>query len=106
MSSVLGIVSRRLAAVALVAIVVMVAISFARVALASYQFESQKVDLEHQITSLKTENARLQGQVTALQTDPEIERLARQELGWTKPGDTEVIISGEPSPTAPPKGGG
>lgn len=107
MSSLLGVVSRRLAVVALAAVVVLVAISFARVVLASYQLESQKADLERQITGLKTENARLQGQVTALQTDAEIERLARQELGWTKPGDTEVIVSGVPSPTmTPPRGGG
>lgn len=107
MTALLGMVSRRLAVVALVAVVVLVGISFARVAIASYQLGEQKADLQRQIAMLKSQNLQLQAQVTALQTDAEIEQLARQELGWTKPGDTEVIVRGLPSPTStPPSGGG
>ena len=102
MSNPLGAVSRRLAFVALVGVLALVGISFARVALASYQLAVQKTQLQDQVAALKAENAELQTQLTSLQTDAEVERLARQELGWTRPGDTEVVVLGLPTPGVTP----
>jgi len=99
-SSPIGAAFRRLAVVAIIGILVLVGISFARVSLASYQLNVQKSTLQRQVADLKTQNAQLQAQVASLQTDAEMERLARQELGWTRPGDTEVVVLGLPTATA------
>lgn len=71
----------------------------------------QIVDSQRQVASaraelaeLKTENADLQGDVQALQTDSEIERLAREKLGYVRPGEEAYVVldpPGSPADTQP-----
>jgi cell division protein FtsB len=75
-----------------VPICVLVALSFARILVADYQLHLQKQQLVRDVRSLQQENQKLQERVDYLQTDSAIEGLAREELGWTKPGDTSVVI--------------
>jgi hypothetical protein len=55
---------------------------------------------------LETDNARLQADVAALGTDAEIEKLAREKLGYVRPGEIAYIVldppGGERAPVAPP----
>ena len=51
---------------------------------------------------LRAENARLARELEALKSDPTaIERVARQELGWVKPGEVLVDLGDTPSGRAP-----
>jgi len=56
--------------------------------------------LRREIEMLRTENSRLAVEVAALKSDPRaIERLAREELGLARPGETVFSIrEEEPSP--------
>jgi cell division protein FtsB len=71
---------------------ILLAIAFARVALADYEIHQQKQGLERRIAQLKDENARLGERASYLKTDTGIELLAREQLGWVRPGDTAIVI--------------
>lgn len=47
---------------------------------------------------LSRENAILTDQVTALQTPVEIERLAREKLGYVRPGEAAYVVIEEETP--------
>lgn len=83
---------RQLAIAASIAIVVLVALSFARVIIIAYQLNVQKEALEGDVQRLRSENQALQTRVADLQTDAAVEKLARQELGWARRGDTVVVV--------------
>jgi cell division protein FtsB len=51
------------------------------------------------VTVLARANAQLNDQISKLQTDAEVERLARERYGLIKPGDTPLVIL--PSKPAP-----
>jgi cell division protein FtsB len=53
----------------------------------------------HQLEVLKTENAKLDDRVKALDTDAEIERLAREQYNLVLPGEEAYAIL--PAPPAP-----
>jgi cell division protein FtsB len=48
---------------------------------------------EREVADLRQENARLAQEIVALRSDPRtVERLAREELGLTAPGETVFLI--------------
>jgi cell division protein FtsB len=52
--------------------------------------------LRREIEDLRAENGRLAAEIAALKTDPRaIERLAREELGLARPGETVFLIPEE-----------
>jgi cell division protein FtsB len=58
--------------------------------------------LKREIDELRSENARLAGEIAALKTDPRsIERLAREELGLARPGETVFLIHEEDASERP-----
>lgn len=63
----------------------------------------QIVDSQRQVASaraelhgLETDNTELLADVEALQTDAEIERLAREKLGYVRPGETAYVVLDPP----------
>ena len=59
-----------------------------------------------ELASLQEENARLTEDVAALGTDAEIEKLAREKLGYVRPGETAYIVLDPPaeeSASPPPR---
>jgi cell division protein FtsB len=53
--------------------------------------------LAREIEELRMENRRLASEIAALRSDPRaIERLAREELGLSRPGETVFLIREEP----------
>jgi cell division protein FtsB len=82
----------RLAIVACVPLGLLFALSFARIVVADYAIHQQKAMLETEISTLKQENARLNQRIAVLSTDAGVELLAREELGWVRPGDTAVVV--------------
>ncbi|MGH9078113.1 MAG: FtsB family cell division protein [Acidimicrobiales bacterium] len=55
---------------------------------------------QHRLTELRQENAKLADRAAQLQTTAEIERLARQDYGLVKPGETAYAIL--PAPPSSP----
>jgi cell division protein FtsB len=56
----------------------------------------QAAELERQVEALRAENDHLAAEITALRTDPRsIERLAREELGLARPGETVFVLRPE-----------
>jgi cell division protein FtsB len=56
------------------------------------------------LEALQVENARLERQAEALRTDEEIERLARENLGYVRPGEIAYVVlepPAEPTPATP-----
>jgi cell division protein FtsB len=49
-----------------------------------------------QLAALESENAALQADVDALGTDAEIEKLAREKLGYVRPGETAYVVLDPP----------
>jgi cell division protein FtsB len=51
--------------------------------------------LAHEVDELRAENARLSEQIRALRSDERaIERLAREQLGLARPGETVFLVTG------------
>jgi cell division protein FtsB len=66
----------------------------------------------HSLTAVQTrlqvferENAKLTAEADRLQTDAEIERLAREQYGLVKPGEKAFVIVPSPKPVAAGAGG-
>lgn len=56
------------------------------------QVDSARAQLE----SLEEENALLQADVEALHTDAEVEKLAREKLGYVRPGERAYVVLDPP----------
>jgi len=59
---------------------------------------------EAKLTALQAENAALEDQIRALNSDVELERMAREELGVVEPGEVGYTVYSEPGselPTVP-----
>ena len=91
---------RYLITLAIAVLIGLSALAFVRVTVAELELHAQKQALERDIEALRAENVALHAKVDYLQTDDAIEKLAREDLGWTKPGDTSVVVI-RPQPTEP-----
>ncbi len=59
-------------------------------------------ELRLEIDSLRAENARLTGEVSALRSSPQaIERLAREQLGLARPDETVFLLREDDSSARP-----
>lgn len=57
----------------------------------------QQVDDARQyLASLESQNKRLADDAAALETDNEIEKLAREKLGYVRPGETAYVVVDPP----------
>ncbi|HEX6301735.1 MAG TPA: septum formation initiator family protein [Acidimicrobiia bacterium] len=54
-----------------------------------------------ELEALEDHNAELQADVSALQTDAEIERLAREKLGYVRPGEKAYVVLDPPGTKDP-----
>ena len=57
--------------------------------------ETQVVDARDRLDALRDENQQLEDDAAALLTDQEIERIAREELGYARPG--EIVLRTAPT---------
>lgn len=81
----------------LVAVLLLVALSITLAGIFPFrQLIAQQRQVENtreKLDALVTENASLDDQITALQTDAEIERLAREKHGLVNPGETPYSVT-------------
>lgn len=64
--------------------------------------EEARIELE----GLQAENERLERDVKTLQSPGEIERIARADYGYVRPGDTSYVIVGPAGGDSAPEGAG
>lgn len=58
-------------------------------------------ELAREIEEIRAENARLATEIHALRTDPRaIERIAREQLGLARPGETVFLLRNADAPVA------
>lgn len=96
---------RHLMLAGLVIVVTLVLISFGRIMWIGYELTERADEVRGQIVQLEGENQRLQAELEYLMTDEAAEELAREKLGWARPGDTVLVVSSEgaePVPTVRP----
>ncbi|MGH9499359.1 MAG: FtsB family cell division protein [Terriglobales bacterium] len=66
------------------------------------QKKAEYVGLQTQIRGLQQENDRYTGQIKSLQTDPKtIEKEAREQLHYTRPGEVVYVSPPPPAPQKP-----
>lgn len=53
-----------------------------------------------QLEALTNENERLEGEIAALQTDGEVERIARDQYGLVRPGEVGYVVVAPPEASA------
>lgn len=68
--------------------------------------QRQVATAEAQLIALSSENARLEDELAALATPAEIERIAREELGLVRPGETSYMVEAPPQRDEPEPAGG
>jgi len=54
--------------------------------------EIRATDAEDRLAVLESENATIRSDVDALQSDQEIERVAREQYGFVRPGETGYVV--------------
>ena len=92
---------RHLLLAGLVIIVSMVLLSFGRIMWMGYELTQRAEQIRGEIVQLEDENQRLQAELEYLRTDEAAEELAREKLGWARPGDTVLVVSSEESEVVP-----
>ena len=75
--------------------------SLAGLALQSYRLAERSAAAQKDITRLEAESKDLQAEVARLKTDQAVESLVRAQLGYTKDGETAVVV--DFGPGGPPK---
>jgi len=54
--------------------------------------QQQVANAREQLEALQTENDRLEAEAIALTSDSEVERLARENLGYVRPGELAYVV--------------
>lgn len=83
---------RTFAIVVAVVLVVLFAFALGNLVVTGYQLNAQAAQVRAEIETLKTENGRLNQRVRELQSEEAIEALAREQLGWVRPGDRSIVV--------------
>ncbi len=91
---------RHLLLLAGLAAVGLLTLSFGRMLIARYELGERTEAARREIAALQAENASLRQELAYWQSDEGVERLAREELGWARPGETGVVVVGADSPKA------
>lgn len=93
----------RLLAIASLAILAYFLFSFSGLVVTKARLDERLTSLRAEVATLKAESKELERELAWLQTDEALEKLAREELGWVKPGETGVVVLA-PTPSPPPLG--
>ncbi len=89
------------------AVLLVVALALATNVLPLRQIVAQQQEIaatRGTLDQLMEDNAVLDAQVSALDTPIEVERIAREELGYVRPGETAYVVM-DPTPAERPKNG-
>jgi len=83
-------------------IVAFLMVAFGSTFLQVYRLEREAARMEQLKHDLEAQNAQLREEIKLLHTAQYIEKLAREQLGLVKPGETALLIVQPPPDPAPP----
>jgi cell division protein FtsB len=89
---------RRLAMIIGTVAGLLLALSFGQMLVARFEVGQRAEALRAEISALREENSALQLELQYWQSDQGIEQRAREQLGWTRPEDTLVVVPGGAAP--------
>jgi cell division protein FtsB len=96
----------KLATAAVAALAIMLAVHVIFGANGTMVYQKKKTEyrqLQKDVDQLQQENHALSQQIKALKTDPNaIEKEAREQLHYARPGEVIYLTPGQPNPNAPP----
>ena len=97
--------TRRVAAIAICLASVYLMMLTSQRALDAYRITAEVDAVRREILALRTRNSDLQAELSSGRSDEDIERIAREDLGFVKPGDHAVILlwPNRDSPGAAPR---
>ena len=90
----------RVAAVVAVPLLLYALVATGPKALDNYRLNREADGLRAEVVRLRQDNVDLQRQIELSRRDVAIEAIAREQLGLVKPGDTPLIVVGDPGPAA------
>lgn len=90
-----------LVTLALVLLSLSLLINFGTQVLQSTRLEARRASLATEVTQLETGNRQLQGEVEFAESNANVERVAREQLGYTREGEI-VVLPQFPTPTPVP----
>lgn len=73
--------------------------SLSDLVMSKHRLDERLTSLQSEVSSLEARSKDLEREVAWLQTDEALEALAREQLGWVKPGETGVVVM-SPTPEA------
>ncbi len=90
----------------MVALIGLLVANFVGQVMQSARLEAQRVALQAEVDQLRAENRQLDGAVAYAESDVNVERIAREQLGYARDGDTVIfpqirIPAAAPAPAAP-----
>jgi cell division protein FtsB len=80
----------------------LLAVSSVRLLLVRHELAERADALKSEIAALEDDGVRLQRELDWSRSDAGIERLAREQLGWARSGETAVVIPDAPTPRPSP----
>ncbi|MGQ9628099.1 MAG: FtsB family cell division protein [Anaerolineae bacterium] len=92
-------------AIVVATIVLSLVVDFGRKAAANYRIQQERERLRLEVAAAQEEYQRLLERKAYVRTDEYVEKVAREELKWAKPGETVVVIKTIPRrafPAPPP----
>lgn len=84
-------------AVIVLSITIFIVVGFAQRAAAGYHVTKEEEKLAAQLAALEENNKALLKKREYVQTDVYIEEIARNELKWSKPGETVIVVLTPPN---------
>jgi cell division protein FtsB len=94
-----------LVTLALVLLTISLLINFGGQVLQATRLEARRTSLATEVAQIEAENQDLQGAVEYAESNANVERVAREQLGYTRAGDTVLLPqfpAATPTPTAAP----
>jgi hypothetical protein len=91
---------RRLVAIGVTLIAVYLVLLTSQRALDAYRLRRESETIRHDIVNLRTRNVELQRELSSERRDFEIERIAREQLGYARPGDHPIVLIWAEDPRA------
>lgn len=82
----------QLLGIACLAVLAYFLFSLSDLVVSKHRLDERLSALQSEVTRLEAESKALEQEVEWLRTDQAVEALAREELGWVKPGETGVIV--------------
>jgi cell division protein FtsB len=92
---------RRIVAIGVTLIAVYLLLLTGQRALDAYRLRREAEALRQDIITLRTRNIELQRELASDRRDLEVERVAREQLGYARPGDHPIVLMWTEDPRRP-----